>query len=174
MKYDIKIYEPTNTNPDFRFALGTKGINPLFVFGLNPSTADDKKSDRTISKIMSFASLNNFDSFIMCNLYPQRATHPSSLDKKINLILHKQNISIIKSLLNNHTNFSILGAWGNNILDRYFLADCLKDIFNLTKDKNNWFKLGELTKLGHPRHPSRISYQLKLTQFDIYTYINKL
>ena len=57
--YNPDIYH-RNTNNSCRYALGISGKNPLFVVGLNPSTADDQKPDQTIKKVMGFAQRNGF------------------------------------------------------------------------------------------------------------------
>jgi hypothetical protein len=171
MNYDIAIYEPTVTNPDFRFSLGTYGEKPLFVIGLNPSTADDKKPDRTITKVMGFATNYDCDSFIMLNLYAQRTPNPDVLHKEIDEQLHTQNLSYILTALEKYNAISILASWGVRITIRNYLRECLLDIYNETKNKNiNWLKIGELTRDGHPRHPSRGAY-LELTGFNIENYL---
>ena len=71
MRYEKEpdIYEGDENN---RFVLGLKGKNPFIVFGVNPSTADKKNSDRTISKVIRFAKRYKCDGWIMLNVYPQR------------------------------------------------------------------------------------------------------
>lgn len=92
MDYKITHYK-INSNNTYRFVLGSSGQKPLFVIGLNPSTADDKKPDKTIRRVMGFAEGNGFDSFVMMNLYPQRATKPTDLEKQLDLeILNKNTL----------------------------------------------------------------------------------
>ena len=43
----------------------------MYVIGINPSTANEEKPDRTIGRVMGFAEENGFDGFAMINLYPQ-------------------------------------------------------------------------------------------------------
>jgi hypothetical protein len=173
------LYQPTiycnNNDNSCRFALGTEGVKPLIVIGLNPSTADDKVPDHTIKKVMGFADGNGFDSFIMLNLYPQRATDTNLLHPSINVELHKQNLQTISSLLQGQNNPTMLAAWSENIVYRNYLKECLKAIFKIGKEfEVKWIKLGDYTKSGHPRHPSRASYTLALTNIDIENYIEKL
>lgn len=54
MEYKIDIYD-ANELKNCRFALGKSSENSLFIFGLNPSTADNNNPDQTIMKIMGFA-----------------------------------------------------------------------------------------------------------------------
>jgi len=171
MTYDITIYEPTTTSPEFRFTLGTRGTKPLFVIGLNPSTADDKKPDPTITKVMGFTTRYSCDSFVMLNLYAQRTPNPDKLHSTFDDNLHRENISHILTTLEKHNQVSILASWGETITVRNYLKKCLADIISATKNKNvNWLKIGELTQSGHPRHPSRAAY-LGLTDFDIEKYL---
>lgn len=174
MQYIIKHYDITKNN-DCRFTLGTEGIKTLFVIGLNPSTANDKKADLTITKIMGFAEQNNFDSFIMLNLYPERTAHPNKLQLQLDDKLHKENIEHIVRILSSKNKATILAAWGEKIHLRQYLSGCLNDIYKFANKYDSvWLKIGNLTKSGHPRHPSRVSYSCELTSFDITNYINLL
>ena len=171
MKYDITIYTPAKTNKEFRFLLGNPGKKPLFVIGLNPSTADDKIPDHTLRKVMGYSDRNGFDSFVMMNLYAQRTPYPEELHDQVNDQLHAENVFHILSTLKEHNDISILAAWGETISERTFLKSCLADVFKKTQNKNiTWLKIGNLTKTGHPRHPSRGAYQ-DLTKFDIQEYL---
>jgi len=172
--YKIDIYE-INCDNSIRFVLGTKGLKPLIVLGLNPSTADDSKPDMTISKIIGFASRNHFDSFIMLNLYPQRTPIPDNLDLIINDSVHKDNLKAIHKILIGLDEINILAAWGEPIKKRVYLKQCLSDIFDSINGCNiYWWQIGDLTVSGHPRHPSRAAYDLGLKQLDINYYISSL
>ncbi len=59
-----------------RYLLKKEGKRILYVIGINPSTANQEKPDRTIRRVMGFAEDNGFDGFAMINLYPQRSTLP--------------------------------------------------------------------------------------------------
>ena len=48
----ITCFPPYNDN--VRFVLKKEGYNPLIILGLNPSTANEVKSDKTIDKIRGF------------------------------------------------------------------------------------------------------------------------
>lgn len=173
MEYTINNYK-VNNDDTARFVLGIKGNNPLIVIGLNPSTANEKKPDRTISKIMGFAEGANFDSIIMLNLYPQRATKPNDLHTTVDCDLFIENIEVIITIINSIESASILCAWGNNIGIRPYLKEAISDIYTKTKsEKINWFKVGELTTYKNPRHPLYVKYEEGLSFFKIdeYTFI---
>ncbi len=172
-------YQPTiyvnNEDNSCRFALGTEGLNPLIVIGINPSTADDKNSDKTINRVIGFAKGNGFDSFLMLNLYPQRTPYPADLHERRDNNLTDQNLKCISEIIEKYNKPTILAAWSERIVVRDYLKNCLKEIFKTTAKHNvNWIKLGEFTKTRHPRHPLYASYTLALTNFDVGSYIEKL
>jgi len=171
MKYQIDIYD-NNVDNSARFALGMNGKRPLFIIGLNPSTADDQKPDRTITKIMNFAQNAHFDGFIMLNLYSQRTPFPDQLDTQLNPVLHKANVRKITQNLSAYESPYLLAAWGATLNLRSYLLPCLLEIKAAIDPINaSWLKIGDLTQGGHPRHPSRAAYALGLTPFDIASYL---
>lgn len=175
MYYKPEIYA-NNSDNSCRFILGTLGQRPLYVIGLNPSTADDKKADQTIIKVIGFANRHGFDSFIMLNLYPKRTPYPDKLDKALDQGLLLQNINEILKITKKTKDPSFLAAWGETIRVRDYFVTCLRDLVDATKKNKNikWLKIGDLTQSGHPRHPSRPAYRLGLTDFDIDDYLTTL
>lgn len=165
----IYIHDPETA---CRYALGVEGENPLFVFGINPSTATDAKPDRTISKVIKHTQILDFDGFIMFNLYPQIATFPDDLDFKPNRLEIEKNVDIFGELLRRYKPSAILAAWGQNISDRPYMHECLEMIYTMSLSHSaKWVHLGSLTKKGHPRHPSRTAYSCRLNDLDIKTYL---
>lgn len=60
--------------------------NPLFGsdrllmwIGLNPSTADEKQLDPTLTRILGYSLREGYDGFIMTNLFAWRATEPKDM-----------------------------------------------------------------------------------------------
>ena len=78
--YDIDewLYAP-NFYSEYRYILGTRGKNPLICIGINPSTAQPGDLDNTLKSVERIAIGNGFDSFIMFNVYAQRATDPDAM-----------------------------------------------------------------------------------------------
>ena len=78
--YDINtwLYAP-NFYSEYRYILGTRGKNPLICIGINPSTAKPNDLDNTLKSVERIALGNCFDSFIMFNVYAQRATDPDAM-----------------------------------------------------------------------------------------------
>jgi len=169
----FQIYLTDNNNSN-RYYLGTKGKNPLVFCGLNPSTATSEKSDQTITKVKTFADNFGYDSFIMINLYPKRSTKPSELPIKFEDELLTRNIANVSKLLNTYNRLDMIACWGNKIEVRDYLNICASQIFSSLGSKfRNLFQLGSLTQMGHPHHPSRLTYNVKLNRFDFITYILK-
>ncbi|WP_418502080.1 DUF1643 domain-containing protein [Flagellimonas sp.] len=169
--YRPTVYLNTKDNSS-RFVLGTNGVNTLCVIGVNPSTADESEPDFTLKKVMSFVHQNGYDSFIMLNVYPERAKNPTNLSSKWDPNLVYQNIQHIKSIVENLKNPHLLAAWGETICERDYLMCCLTEIEkSLQGLKIKWMKLGDYTATKHPRHPSRAPYNTPLTPFDLKAYL---
>jgi len=147
-----KLYS-TNSENSARFILGSRGEKPLIVFGLNPSTAEPEKPDPTVRRILGFAESWGYDSVIIFNLYPQRATDPEDLHQQMDRELHRKHLKHIEDILSD-TPAPLWAAWGNLIESRGYLQDCLRDIQALAENYGRkWYRAGTLTKKGHPRHP---------------------
>jgi len=170
--FDLYTTSPDNSS---RFVIGVSGDRPLHVVGVNPSTATNLKSDTTISKIKTFSSLNGYDGFMVCNLYPKRSTDPNKLPQRINRNLLQENLDIIYSSVRSTRSRDIWLAWGQTISKRGYLLSCLEDLKNnIDPLEPRWIALGERTRGGHPRHPSRVSYKKSFNSFNLDGYINKL
>ena len=144
---------------EYRYALGEvqeKSNKILFCFGINPSTATPQKLDPTAKRIKKIANEHGYDSWIILNLCAQRATDPDGMEKNKNLILHKENLEIITTLLNKYCECSdILFAYGDLISKRPYLKKNLCEIINIIKSlqyAGNCYCLGQ-TKKGNARHP---------------------
>ncbi len=156
---------------NLRYLLKKDGIRPLVIIGVNPSKATDKQSDRTMTKVMHFAEHNDFDGFIMLNIYPQRSTDPKKLDKFLNPVFHNENLNQIKQAIQTLNQPTVLCAFGDTISVRPYLKDCLRDIINVLSQVHPiWKQIGKPTAQGNPRHPSRAAYGL-FSDFDIIAYI---
>ena len=95
---DKWIYAP-NFYSEYRYILGTRGRNPLICIGINPSTARPDDLDNTLKSVERIALGNGFDSFIMFNVYAQRATDPDAMEKSCNWMLHKENLEAFRYVL---------------------------------------------------------------------------
>lgn len=171
MKYSEMNIKMVADNERVRYVLRKEGQKMLIVIGVNPSKATDKMSDPTMTKVLGFAEHNGYDGFLMLNLYPQRCTNPYDLDKDMDEELHQANLKHIASEVSNMGSVSVLLAFGDSITCRPYLKTCLKDIISLLMPKNpKWLQIGELTRCGNPRHPSRAGY-CTFSSLDISKYL---
>ena len=84
---------------EYRYILGTRGRNPLICIGINPSTAAPDDLDNTLKSVARIAAGNGFDSWIMFNVYAQRATRPDDMDRERNEHLHRENMKAFAYIL---------------------------------------------------------------------------
>ena len=156
-----------------RYILGIEGENPLVSFGINPSTAVPQNLDNTLKSVQRLAFANGFDSWIMFNVYPQRATNPNDMHQQIDERIHKENLKHIESILSKKP--VLWAAWGTIIEKRPYLFDCLDDIYKIAKKYNcRWVRLGKISKSGHPHHPLYLRKDEKIEDFDMDAYMQKL
>lgn len=167
------IYVPDHYE-DYRFVLGTRGRKPLITVGINPSTATPFALDNTLKSVERIALNNGFDSFIMFNVYPQRATNPDDMHFEADKNLHEQNIKAFADLLQSvGKNPIIWAAWGTIINKRDYLKYCLKDMISEGKKCGAiWKKAGKVSKQGHPHHPLYLRKDIELDDFDVEKYAN--
>ncbi len=84
---------------DYRYILGTRGNDPLICIGINPSTAAPDDLDNTLKSVSRIAAGNGYDSWIMFNVYAQRATDPDDMDLTLNETLHRENMRAFEYIL---------------------------------------------------------------------------
>ena len=162
---------------EYRYVLGTRGKNPLICIGINPSTAVPDNLDNTLKSVERIALSNGFDSFIMFNVYAQRATRPDDMEKEMNPTLHTENMKAFSYILSlSEDTPTIWAAWGTIIEKREYLRSCVMDMITIGKNYGaNWFTAGTRSKeKGHPHHPLYLKKDSKLDPFDVSTYLNSL
>ena len=157
---------------EYRYILGTKGRNPLICIGINPSTAEPDNLDNTLKSVERIALGNGFDSFIMFNVYPQRATRPSDMEKSCNEMLHRENMKAFEYVLRLSAAPVVWAAWGTIITQRRYLADCLTDMIAVGERCGaRWVSAGARSKKGgHPHHPLYLRKDSTLDPFDVRAY----
>ena len=174
--YDIGkwLYAP-NFYSDYRYILGTRGKNPLICIGINPSTARPDALDNTLKSVERIALGNGFDSFIMFNVYAQRATSPDDMEKVCNPLLHRENMEAFRYVLSISNKPAVWAAWGAIIEKRKYLPDCVRDMLMLGEEYSaSWYCAGAITKKGHPHHPLYLRKDEKIRPFDVKSYLDKL
>ena len=175
-EYDVEkwLYAP-NFYSEYRYILGTRGNNPLICVGINPSTAKPGDLDNTLKSVERIALGNGFDSFIMFNVYAQRATNPDDMEKVCNLQLHRENMEAFSYVLSLSKNPAVWAAWGTIIEKRSYLPDCVRDMLEIgEKWGASWYCAGAVSKKGHPHHPLYLRKDEKLKSFDAVSYLNNL
>ena len=174
--YDIGkwLYAP-NFYSEYRYILGTRGKNPLICIGINPSTAEPDNLDNTLKSVERIALGNGFDSFIMFNVYAQRATNPDAMEKVYNPLLHKENLEAFRYVLSISEKPAIWAAWGAIIEKRKYLPHCVRDMVAVGQEYGaTWHCAGAITKKGHPHHPLYLRKDEKLKEFPISDYLDSL
>ena len=172
-EYDIEkwIYAPAFYS-DYRYILGTRGKNPLICVGINPSTAKPDALDNTLKSVERIALGNGFDSFLMFNVYAQRATRPDDMERQCNYALHKENMEAFRYLLSIGEKPAVWAAWGAIIEKRDYLARCVADMLEISREYGaNWYCAGPISKKGHPHHPLYLRKDEKLKPFDTEEYL---
>ena len=126
--YDVEkwLYVP-NSYSEYRYILGSRGKKPLICIGINPSTAAPDALDPTLQSVNRIALSNGYDSFLMFNVYAQRATRPDDMEKAMNPLLHEENRKAFRYLLSLSPQPAVWAAWGNIIEKRDYLTDCMRD-----------------------------------------------
>ena len=138
------LYVP-NTYSEYRYILGTRGKKPLICVGINPSTAAPDALDPTLQSAQRIALANGYDSFLMFNVYAQRATRPDDMEHALNPALHAETRKAFRYLLSLSDQPAVWAAWGNIILKRDYLMDCMRDFATDGKAAGaKWYTAGPL------------------------------
>jgi hypothetical protein len=172
-EYDIKkwLYAP-NFYSEYRYILGTRGTNPLICVGINPSTAKPDDLDNTLKSVQRIALGNGFDSFLMFNVYAQRATRPDDMERIRNDKLHEENMKAFRHLLSIGKKPAVWAAWGAIIEKRDYLPVCVADMLAISREYDaQWYCAGPISKKGHPHHPLYLRKDEKLKAFDTEAYL---
>ena len=163
---------------EYRYILGTRGQNPLICIGVNPSTAAPDDLDNTLKSVSRIAEGNGFDSWIMFNVYPQRATRPEDMDRELNPELHRANMAAFEYILQNVAlglRPAVWAAWGTIIEKRPYLPGCVRDMVALGRRYDaRWLCAGKRSAKGHPHHPLYLRKDEKTVEFDVEQYLEGL
>ena len=140
-------YEPHVYLP-YRYVLGRPGARPLVCIGINPSTAQPGALDPTVKSVERLAAANGFDSWIMFNVYPQRATDPNDMDRTPDRALCDENLRWLAAVLA-QTDPTMWAAWGTLIEKRPYLPALMREMVALTREKGApWVTFGRRSKAG--------------------------
>ena len=163
---------------EYRYILGTRGVNPLICIGVNPSTAEPGNLDNTLKSVQRISAGNGYDSFIMFNVYAQRATRPDDMDRECNERLHRENMrafAYVLSQVGEGLRPSVWAAWGAVIEKRAYLPDCVRDMVEVGRCFDaEWLCAGKRSVKGHPHHPLYLRKDEKTVPFDVEEYLKSL
>ena len=153
---------------EYRYILATRGQHPLICIGINPSTAEPDNLDNTLKSVQRIADGNGFDSFVMFNVYAQRATRPQDMDRECDARLHAQNMAAFEYVLRHAGQQpAVWAAWGSIIEMRPYLKDCVQDMIEIGRCCGaKWYTAGARSKKGHPHHPLYLRKDSGLDPFD--------
>ena len=171
--YDIRkwLYAP-NFYSEYRYILGTRGSKPLICIGINPSTARPDDLDNTLKSVQRIALGNGYDSFLMFNVYAQRATDPDAMERRCNPALHRENMEAFRYVLSISEKPAVWAAWGTIIEKRDYLMDCVRDMVAIGEAYGAaWYCAGAISKKGHPHHPLYLRKDEVLRGFDMAAYL---
>ena len=162
---------------EYRYVLGTRGSRPLICIGINPSTAAPDRLDNTLKSAQRIALSNGYDSFIMFNVYAQRATLPDDMETVLNPDMHRENMKAFEWVLRQYAHpCSVWAAWGALITKRPYLASCVRDMVAVgNRYGARWYTAGPRSKAGHPHHPLYLRSDSPLDSFtDLDCYLASL
>ena len=176
--YDVEkwLYVP-NYYSEYRYILGTRGERPLICVGINPSTAAPDHLDNTLKSVERVALHNGYDSFLMFNVYAQRATDPDDMEPECNPCLHAQNMKAFDYALSldRRGQPAVWAAWGTIIEKRAYLPGCVRDMIAVGQARGaRWYSAGKRSRKGHPHHPLYLRKDSLLESFDVEEYLNSL
>ena len=152
---------------EYRYVLGTRGEYPVICAGINPSTAEPDNLDPTLKSVSRIAA---------ANAYAQRATRPDDMDRERNELLHHENMEAFRTLLQlaacSGRKPIVWAAWGAIIEKRFWLMDCVRDMYMLGEDFGAlWVCAGKCSKAGHPHHPLYLRKDELFHPFDMGGYL---
>jgi hypothetical protein len=176
--YDVNkwLYVP-NFYSEYRYILGTRGKRPLICVGINPSTAAPDALDNTLKSVERVALHNGFDSFIMFNVYAQRATNPDDMEESYNQALHRENMRAFAYALSLDEAGApaVWAAWGTIIEKRDYLPECVREMIEIGNSYGaRWYCAGKRSKKGHPHHPLYLRKDSVLEAFFVDEYLEAL
>jgi hypothetical protein len=127
---------------------------PIVFVGLNPSTADERVLDPTVTRCVRYADAWGAGGLIMLNIFAYRSTDPSALRTVDDPIGPDNDASLVRYA---SLGSRVVAAWGAHgaFLDRgRTVAAMLPTLCALS-----------VTKAGHPGHPLYLKSSLRPAPF---------
>jgi hypothetical protein len=177
-KERIEINRYAENRYSLKIPIGKNKEN-IIVIMKNPSTADEKETDRTIHRVLSYIHKSNNEilkdigTVIILNLMPIYLTESKDLknEKESNQAewqrTEKENLEVIEKFCKKKD--KVIVAWGNHPAglkkdyDRY-----KKNVLDILKrNGNKLFYVGKLSKEKNPKHGQIWGYENKLVEIKI-------
>lgn len=169
-------------HPEYRYQLSRDisilSNRVLLVCMLNPSTADEKKNDPTISRLCRLAENAGFGRLLVLNLLAIRATNP------IDIWLHRDPLGadnwktwdkVLEALVPGRDSISV--AWGRAPTSRSQFSQFVPILVEASHRLKDW-SAPLMTWVqnvdGSPRHPLYISVCAELKPYNLDSYVERL
>lgn len=142
-------------NPVYRYALWRvwrNGLPLLLASGLNPSTADHRKDDPTIRRVIGFAKRDGYGGLVMLNAYAFRATKPRDMfaaadpDGPLNRLAKQHAAAIARESCSGRAPVVLMA---HGVLG----GEGARRTFDILHQSGCDIRCLGTTKEGHPRHP---------------------
>lgn len=133
---------------------------PIAVFiGLNPSTADERRNDPTVTRCVNYARYWGYGGLVLLNIFAYRATNPRDLKAAPSPVGELNDLHILESVSRAAL---VVAAWGahGDFMGRGKQVQKL-----LFQAGVRVYCLGK-TNAGHPRHPLYLAKSLKPILFQ--------
>jgi hypothetical protein len=134
----------------------------LAFIGLNPSTANEKRNDPTVTRCINFAKRDDFAGVVMLNIFGLRSTDPALLLSPDSDPIGQDNDAAILKWLKRRRDVMAVACWGSHrsILEREaaVLAMAMKTRHALTC-------LG-VNRDGSPKHPLYLRGNTTIRPFE--------
>lgn len=143
-----------------QISLVSGGTDVLVVIQKNPSKADRRISDHTINRVLNYIERNrgtcgplkSVGRVVFLNLIPWYETRSRLLANRAKALVDPENLAVIRRFLDPGSPCII--AWGNPPagLKAPYESLARKVLEYLRRGGNPVFRVGDLTRLGYPRH----------------------
>ena len=158
--------------PALPLCAGPGGPAPAGVHRHQPQHRSARCAGPTLKSVERLANANGFDSWIMFNVYPQRATDPNDMDRVPDRALCDENLRWLRAVLA-ETEPTMWAAWGTLIEKRDYLPGLMREMVALTRERDiPWVTFGKRSKKGHPHHPLYLRKDSTPEPFDVENYLD--
>ena len=134
------------------------GDKRVVAIGINPSTAQNGKSDNTMTRLCRIIDMYGYNCVKMLNIYESVSTPQSGINKKTITDFQKKLDDIECADM-------VLIAWGMGGYEEEKAR--IKDVLKPYNEKIFCIARKEENSFSYPRHPSRLSYKDVIIKYDI-------